>query len=118
MLTKKVNMDSLRSMEEVSFRRKAKLMTSWKNIPGELSSWEKVFFPESAEDDCIWWQVCELSPKISLSGNWKLISIETHPQFGFDNYRSDDKSSFNVGLVTDGELQILTGYLNEGNLTG
>lgn len=104
-------------MEEVSFHREAKLMTSWKSIPGKLSSWEKVFFPESAEDDCIWWQVCELSPKISLPGNWKLISIETHPQFGFDSYKSDRRSSFNVGLVTDEELNVLVKYLKLGDLT-
>lgn len=109
-----LSIESFKLMEKVSFRRGDKLLTAWKSIPGNLSSWGEIFFPEGAEDDCIWWQICELYPKFVLPNNWKFISIETHPRFGFKDYRSDDESRFDIGLVTNEELQVLIEYLSLG----
>lgn len=95
-------------MQGISFRRGDKILTAdWEYIPYDLAPWCRLL---PTEDDCYrWWQICKVYPQPVLSEGISLVSIEMNSGFNLDgnDYRTDKKSEFEIGLVTEDELRVL-----------
>lgn len=81
--------------------------SNWEYIPQDLIGWSELLPTE--DEEYHWWQVSEVSPGFELPVGTHLIVIELNSRFDMDENweRFDRDSEFEVGFVTDEELELL-----------
>lgn len=97
------------------YEGKVLLESNWEYVPQDLVGWSDLLPVE--DNEYHWWQVSEVSPGFELPSGAHLVVIELNSRHDWDDVgeRFDRDSEFEIGFVTDEELQRLLNCLGRHN---